>query len=241
MFQPEIAGQGEIPRNSTISSPKLRIPGNSESRISTMPNQIKLLQVSSFKNTLVPTTTSVNDVGNRNEQIEMDDFQLKITKSSLVEEKVSYDKDLSATTSLDFNENTTEYPGQRSLQYDLSFNSSSDLLNDLRDRTNNRATSREEVSNDGGSDSTNTSKYSELRLLDRSGDEAVQVRMQNTSVTDSGATKLIYSVHLGGKPVPAETAARDMALLSPQEVALELGAPVLIQSERKYYTCSSYL
>lgn len=206
-----------------------------------MPNQIKLLQVSSFKNTLVPTTTSVNDVGNRNEQIEMDDFQLKITKSSLVEEKVSYDKDLSATTSLDFNENTTEYPGQRSLQYDLSFNSSSDLLNDLRDRTNNRATSREEISNDGGSDSTNTSKYSELRLLDRSGDEAVQVRMQNTSVTDSGATKLIYSVHLGGKPVPAETAARDMALLSPQEVALELGAPVLIQSERKYYTCSSYL
>lgn len=206
-----------------------------------MPNQIKLLQVSSFKNTLVPTTTSVNDVGNRNEQIEMDDFQLKITKSSLVEEKVSYDKDLSATTSLDFNENTTEYPGQRSLQYDLSFNSSSDLFNDLRDRTNNRATSREEISNDGGSDSTNTSKYSELRLLDRSGDEAVQVRMQNTSVTDSGATKLIYSVHLGGKPVPAETAARDMALLSPQEVALELGAPVLIQSERKYYTCSSYL
>lgn len=206
-----------------------------------MPNQIKLLQVSSFKNTLVPTTTSVNDVENRNEQIEMDDFQLKITKSSLVEEKVSYDKDLSATTSLDFNENTTEYPGQRSLQYDLSFNSSSDLLNDLRDRTNNRATSREEISNDGGSDSTNTSKYSELRLLDRSGDEAVQVRMQNTSVTDSGATKLIYSVHLGGKPVPAETAARDMALLSPQEVALELGAPVLIQSERKYYTCSSYL
>lgn len=206
-----------------------------------MPNQIKLLQVSSFKNTLVPTTTSVNDVENRNEQIEMDDFQLKITKSSLVEEKVSYDKDLSATTSLDFNENTTEYPGQRSLQYDLSFNSSSDLFNDLRDRTNNRATSREEISNDGGSDSTNTSKYSELRLLDRSGDEAVQVRMQNTSVTDSGATKLIYSVHLGGKPVPAETAARDMALLSPQEVALELGAPVLIQSERKYYTCSSYL
>lgn len=199
-----------------------------------MPNQIKLLQVSSFKNTLVPTTTSVNDVGNRNEQIQMDDFQLKITKSGLVEGKISYDKDLSATTSLDFNENTTDYPGQRSLQYDLSFNSSSNLFNNLHDRTNNRATSREEILDDGGSDSTNTSKYSELRLLDHSGNEAVQVRMQNTSVTDSGATKLIYSVHLGGKPVPAETAARDMALLSPQEVALELGAPVLIQSERKY-------
>lgn len=223
-----------MPRNSTISPPKLRIPGNSESQISTMPNQIKLLQVSSFKNTLVPTTTSVNDVGNRNEQIRMDDFQLKMTKSSLVKEKISYDKNLSASTSLDFNENTTDYPGQRSLQYDLSFNSSSNPFDNLHDRTNNRTTSREELSNDGGSDSTNTSKYSELRLLDHSGDEAVQVRMQNTSVTDSGATKLIYSVHLGGKPVPAETAARDMALLSPQEVALELGAPVLIQSERKY-------
>lgn len=234
MFQPEVASEGEMPRNSTISSPNLSIPGNSESQISTMPNQIKLLQVSNFKNTLVPTTTSVNDVGNRNEQIQMDDFQLKITKSSLVKEKISYDKDLSATTSLDFNENTTDYPGQRSLQYDLSFNSSSNLFNNLHDRTNNRATSGEEILNDGGSDSTNTSKYSELRLLDHSGDEAVQVRMQNTSVTDSGATKLIYSVHLGGKPVPAETAARDMALLSPQEVALELGAPVLIQSERKY-------
>lgn len=60
----------------------------------------------------------------------------------------------------------------------------------------------------------------------------VQVRMQNTSVSDDGSTRLIYSVHLGGKPVPAETAAKDMALLSPQEVALELGAPVIIQSER---------
>ncbi|KAL7300389.1 hypothetical protein TKK_0007010 [Trichogramma kaykai] len=59
----------------------------------------------------------------------------------------------------------------------------------------------------------------------------VQVRMQNTSRLESGATKLIYTVHLGGKPVPAETAAKDMALLSPQEVALELGTPVLISSE----------
>ncbi|XP_033222414.1 uncharacterized protein LOC117176311 isoform X2 [Belonocnema kinseyi] len=59
----------------------------------------------------------------------------------------------------------------------------------------------------------------------------VQVKMQNTSVIDRGTTKLIYSVHLSGKPVPAETAAKDMALLSPQEVALELGTPVLIQSE----------
>ncbi|XP_011503575.1 PREDICTED: uncharacterized protein LOC105366735 [Ceratosolen solmsi marchali] len=59
----------------------------------------------------------------------------------------------------------------------------------------------------------------------------VQVRMHNTSLMETGATKLIYTVHLGGKPVPAETAAKDMALLSAQEVALELGTPVLIQSE----------
>ncbi|KAJ8679668.1 hypothetical protein QAD02_015455 [Eretmocerus hayati] len=59
----------------------------------------------------------------------------------------------------------------------------------------------------------------------------VQVRMQNTSKLDDGATRLVYTVHLGGKPVPAETAAKDMALLSAQEVALELGAPVIIQSE----------
>lgn len=61
----------------------------------------------------------------------------------------------------------------------------------------------------------------------------VQVRMQNTTQLEGGATRLIYTVHLGGKPVPAETAAKDMALLSAQEVALELGAPVIIQSERE--------
>lgn len=71
--------------------------------------------------------------------------------------------------------------------------------------------------------------------------DLVQVKMQNTSVIDRGATKLIYSVHLGGKPVPAETAAKDMALLSPQEVALELGTPVLIQSERKFLERGSLL
>ncbi|XP_015509757.2 uncharacterized protein LOC107216933 isoform X1 [Neodiprion lecontei] len=59
----------------------------------------------------------------------------------------------------------------------------------------------------------------------------VQVMMQNMSLTEDGATRLIYSVHLGGEPVPAASAARDMALLSEQEVALELGAPVIIQSE----------
>jgi len=76
-----------------------------------------------------------------------------------------------------------------------------------------------------------TDVRSKLRLADSSG--IVKVRMQNTSVIEGGAMRLIYSVHLDGKPVPAETAARDMSLLSPQEVALELGAPVIIQSERE--------
>lgn len=74
---------------------------------------------------------------------------------------------------------------------------------------------------------------SKLRLTHDSVPGIVKVRMQNTSVIEDGAVQLIYSVHLDGKPVPAETAARDMALLSPQEVALELGAPVIIQSERE--------
>ena len=81
----------------------------------------------------------------------------------------------------------------------------------------------------------NTNK-SKLRSLDIG---TVQVRMQNTTMTETGGTRLIYSVHLGGKPVPAETAAKDMALLSPQEVALELGVPVIIQSERKnFFFCT---
>ncbi|XP_015172713.1 PREDICTED: uncharacterized protein LOC107064500 [Polistes dominula] len=73
----------------------------------------------------------------------------------------------------------------------------------------------------------NSTVSSKLRSLDG----VVQVRMHNTSTIESEGTRLIYSVHLGGKPVPAETAARDMALLSSQEVALELGVPVIIRSE----------
>ncbi|XP_011306474.1 uncharacterized protein [Fopius arisanus] len=84
-----------------------------------------------------------------------------------------------------------------------------------------------EVVRDQQSGKTNSTN-SRLRT---SGMGVVQVRMQNTTVLEDGSTRLIYSVHLGGKPVPAETAAKDMALLSSQEVALELGAPVIIQSE----------
>lgn len=76
----------------------------------------------------------------------------------------------------------------------------------------------------------NLTGRSKLRSLDG----VVQIKMHNTSIIEGEGTRLIYSVHLDGKPVPAETAARDMALLSSQEVALELGVPVIIRSEREY-------
>ena len=211
MLQAEIVNQEETLEMSPISSSESRIQGNSDA--------------------LLPTT-SVNTIENPRERLQTDEVHLR--KLNLVEEKIFYsNNNLSTTTSVNFHENTTDY----TLQNDPStFKSSSTGYNlqDDGDIQDNRArTSRNEIFNDINSESINASKYSELRSMDHAGDEIVQVRMQNTSVTESGATKLIYSVHLGGKPVPAETAARDMALLSPQEVALELGAPVLIQSERK--------
>lgn len=186
-----------------------------------MPNSIKLVQVSTFNNTLLPTS-NVNDIENHSE---MDNFYLK--RLSLIKDKKNVS---TTTTSIDFNENITNYTNQHSLENNISFNLSS-MMHNLQDYGNNYSMSEQEISNNV--DGKNISNHSKLRLLDRTGEETVQVRMQNTSITESGATKLIYSVHLGGKPVPAETAARDMALLSSQEVALELGAPVLIQSERK--------
>lgn len=186
-----------------------------------MPNSIKLVQVSTFNNTLLPTS-NVNDIENHSE---MDNFYLK--RLSLIKDKKNVS---TTTTSIDFNENITNYTNQHSLENNISFNLSS-MMHNLQDYGNNYSMSEQEISNNV--DGKNISNHSKLRLLDHTGEETVQVRMQNTSITESGATKLIYSVHLGGKPVPAETAARDMALLSSQEVALELGAPVLIQSERK--------
>lgn len=207
----------------------MRIQTNSEAQISTMPNSIKL--VSTFNNTLLPTS-NVNDIENHNEHIQMDNFYLK--RLSLIKDK----KNISTTTaSIDFNENITNYTNQHSLENNISINLSS-MMHNLQDYRNNYSMSEQEVSNNV--DEKNISKHSKLRLLDRTGEETVQVRMQNTSITES-ATKLIYSVHLGGKPVPAETAARDMALLSSQEVALELGAPVLIQSERKCLFINTFI
>lgn len=197
-----------------------------------MPNSIKLVQVSTFNNTLLPTS-NVNDIENHNEQIQMDNFYLK--RLSLIKNKKNVS---TTTTSINFNENITNYTNQHSLENNIFFNLSS-MMHNLQDYGNNYSMSEQEISNNV--DGKNISKYSKLRLLDHTGEETVQVRMQNTSITESGATKLIYSVHLGGKPVPAETAARDMALLSSQEVALELGAPVLIQSERKCLFINTFI
>ncbi|XP_043263238.1 uncharacterized protein LOC122403664 isoform X2 [Colletes gigas] len=117
------------------------------------------------------------------------------------------------------------------LQTDSQFQRATDkrLFIKTKISSDNHPLSRKQLSNN--IEDERGSKRFELRLHNYTAEETVQVRMQNTSVTESGATRLIYSVHLGGKPVPAEIAARDMALLSPQEVALELGAPVLVQSE----------
>ncbi|XP_012534306.1 uncharacterized protein LOC105835502 isoform X3 [Monomorium pharaonis] len=97
--------------------------------------------------------------------------------------------------------------------------------------TSNSKPNADSISRNRSNDNEVASVRSRLRLADGSIPGVVKVRMQNTSVIEGGATRLIYSVHLDDKPVPAETAARDMALISPQEVALELGAPVIIQSE----------
>ncbi|XP_076390699.1 uncharacterized protein LOC100883637 isoform X3 [Megachile rotundata] len=211
--KPDIAYNHEEKfEESTISSAKLIAQTESEHQISTLPKPIKMIEVSKFKNTLLPTSDS-NNIENHKKSSEMDE-QLK--KSSLIQEKVSSNENIPVTTPMDYNESTMEYTNISSAKLNSQVFSS----NDSKQIFNNIST--EDIS---------TNKRSELRSLDHSADQTVQVRMQNTSMTESGATKLIYSVHLGGKPVPAETAARDMALLSPQEVALELGAPVIIQSE----------
>lgn len=93
--------------------------------------------------------------------------------------------------------------------------------------------SRNQSKISSNNDSTNADVRSKFRLVDGTVPGIVKVRMQNTSIVKDGATRLIYSVHLDDKPVPAETAARDMTLLSAQEVALELGALVITQSERE--------
>lgn len=194
-----------------------------------LPAKVKIDDVPDYQNSLLPTS-AVNDTENPNGEIQMDDFQL-LKQLFSENESVLFNANTStATISLDFNETITDYT---SPQYEQN----NESLNNPQDFSEKPPISERQVSNKMNAESAVTKKRSDVRSLDHTRGEAVQVRMQNTSVTEGGATKLIYSVHLGGKPVPAEIAARDMALLSPQEVALELGAPVLIQSEREYNLC----
>jgi len=116
---------------------------------------------------------------------------------------------------------------------DETGHSSEQVPQELMPTSTDSKSNNDVVSRNRSSDEVSVSMRSRLRLADGSIPGVVKVRMQNTSVIEGGAMRLIYSVHLDDKPVPAEMAARDMALLSPQEVALELGAPVIIQSERE--------
>ncbi|CAK9813164.1 hypothetical protein ANTPLA_LOCUS7718 [Anthophora plagiata] len=229
--KPEIPKREKVFENSAISSAKLRVEMNSEPQVSTILEPIKVLQLSKFKSTLFPTP-DISDIRNHNEHAistRTDDFQLK--KLNVIKEQELSGTNTSTTTAImDFTEDTTDYTSQRYLHDDLSVNLPSAVHNS-QNLSGNYLTPQKQVLSNIDRENVNANERSELRLLDPSKEDIIQVKMQNTSVMENGATKLIYSVHLGGKPVPAETAARDMALLSSQEVALELGAPVLIQSE----------
>lgn len=132
----------------------------------------------------------------------------------------------------------TETHEQISLNDTKSNETKVDINDEKIDIVNNQSLST--VKQNISSLNNKTEYYSSSSRLKTAGTGIVQVKMQNTSVQQDGSTKLIYSVHLGGKPVPAETAAKDMALLSSQEVALELGVPVIIQSQRKVFFLFSF-
>lgn len=205
-FQPEISTSQEVSVNSASSAIALPAQVNLKSQASTLVNYNKSVYVD-------------------------DPFRSK-NLNIIEKETILSNKNVTLTTkSTDDSENSTDNLNQQNMQDDASFNLSS-VAHKAQVPSENQPVPEKQISN--VIESEGTEMHSELRLMDISAVETVHVRMQNTSVTDGGATRLIYSVHLGGKPVPAETAARDMALLSPQEVALELGAPVLIQSERKF-------
>ncbi|XP_044578368.1 uncharacterized protein LOC123261003 isoform X1 [Cotesia glomerata] len=145
---------------------------------------------------------------------------------------VDYNEDnIKPNTNVNINSKTEiERHEQTSLNDTKSNETKVDINDEKIDIVNNQS-SLSTVKQNISSLNNKTEYYSSSSRLKTAGTGIVQVKMQNTSVQQDGSTKLIYSVHLGGKPVPAETAAKDMALLSSQEVALELGVPVIIQSQ----------
>lgn len=62
------------------------------------------------------------------------------------------------------------------------------------------------------------------------------VYVHNRTSKNTDELELVYTVHVGGKPVLAVAAAEDMKLVSNTEVTAELGYPVITKAERKYYT-----
>lgn len=236
--------QKEIPANTTEAQPSELTVGTIESssihteteasvanliddKYFSNVSQIKsmrMIEIPKPKKMLMPTFDI--DATNDYEKSTKNDFALKkIIKTLKGETKsLSVQNDESITVAPTHLGPDTIDDSSKQLPPELMSIPSSDSKLNTDSTFRNRSNDNEDAS---------ASVRSRLRLADGSIPGVVKVRMQNTSVIEGGAMRLIYSVHLDGKPVPAETAARDMALLSPQEVALELGAPVIIQSERK--------
>lgn len=57
--------------------------------------------------------------------------------------------------------------------------------------------------------------------------------MDTTGLNGDHKIEVLYHVSVEGKPVSAITAAKDMTLVSDQEVTDQLGYPFLIKAERK--------
>jgi len=182
---------------------------------------MRMIEIPRPKKMLLPVFDI--DATNDYDKSTKDDSALKKIIKTLKEETKSFSTQNDESITVDsihlvpdtIDDSSKQFPPQS-----MSFPSSDSKLN------------TESISKSRSNDNEDASVRSRLRLADGSIPGVVKVRMQNTSIFE-GAMRLIYSVHLDDKPVLAEMAARDMMLLSPQEVALELGAPVIIQSERK--------
>lgn len=205
---------------SSLTEDRTFLPNNTQVK------SMKMIEIPRPKKMLLPTFDMTDDY----EKPTKENLTLKKIIKTLKEDmRLSFSED-DESTSVGPEIGTSDRPGEslpRESTHPVSMDAPDSKLN-VDVVAKNRPTS--------SSESESTAVRSKMRLADGSVPGIVKVRMQNTSVIEGGATRLIYSVHLDGKPVPAETAARDMALLSPQEVALELGAPVIIQSEREWTT-----
>lgn len=213
---------GTIGNSSIYAETEASVPSLADEDLANV-SQVKsmrMIEIPRPKKVLLPTFDTTND----SEKSTKDDFALKkIIKTLRGETKSS---------SMQNDESITVVPTH--LGPDTIHDSGTQSPPELTSiSSSDSKSSTDGTSGNRSNEDATANLRSRLRLADGSIPGIVKVRMQNTSVIEGGATRLIYSVHLDGKPVPAETAARDMALISPQEVALELGAPVIIQSERK--------